>query len=117
MKKIKPYLILHLILLVYSLSGICSKTASSKQFLSFEFILFYGLVLFIMAVYALLWQQVLKSIPLNIAYANKAVTLVWGMVWGAVVFKEQITITNIIGAVVVLAGVLLMVTGGEKKNE
>ena len=70
-----------------------------------------------MAVYALLWQQVLKSIPLNIAYANKAVTLVWGMIWGAVVFKEQITITNIIGAVVVLAGVLLMVTGGEKKNE
>lgn len=117
MKKLKPYLILHLILLFYSLSGICSKIASSKHFLSLEFILFYGLVLFIMAVYALLWQQVLKSIPLNIAYANKAITLIWGMVWGVIVFKEQITISNIIGAVIVLAGVLLMVTGGEKKNE
>lgn len=117
MKKFKPYIILHLILMLYSISGICSKTASGKEFLSFEFCLFYGLVLFIMAVYALLWQQVLKRIPLNIAYANRAVTLVWGMVWGAVVFKEQITVSNIIGAVVVLAGVLLMVTGGEKKNE
>lgn len=113
---LKPYLILNLILLFYSLSGICSKTASGKQFLSFEFILFYGLVLFILAVYAVLWQQVIKRIPLNIAYANKAVTLVWGMVWGAVVFKEHISLANIIGAVIVLAGVLLMVTGGEKKK-
>lgn len=116
MKMLKPYLILNLILLFYSLSGICSKTASGKQFLSFEFILFYGLVLFILAVYAVLWQQVIKRIPLNIAYANKAVTLVWGMVWGAVVFKEHISLANIIGAVIVLAGVLLMVTGGEKKK-
>lgn len=117
MKKYKTYIILHLIILLYSLSGIFSKLASTKQFLSFEFILFYGLVLFIMAVYALLWQQVLKSVPLNIAYANKAVTIIWGMVWGALVFKEQITIANIIGAAVVLAGVILMVTGGDQKNE
>lgn len=116
MKTLKPYLILNLILLFYSLSGICSKTASGKQFLSFEFILFYGLVLLILAVYAVLWQQVIKRIPLNIAYANKAVTLVWGMVWGAVVFKERISLANIIGAVIVLAGVLLMVTGGEKEK-
>lgn len=116
MKTLKPYLILNLILLFYSLSGICSKTASGKQFLSFEFILFYGLVLFILTVYAILWQQVIKRIPLNIAYANKAVTLVWGMVWGAVVFKEHISFANIIGAVIVLAGVLLMVTGGEKEK-
>lgn len=117
MRKIKPYLILNLILFFYSLGSICSKIASGKQFLTFEFILFYGLSLFTLAVYALLWQQVIKKVPLNIAYANKAITLVWGMIWGAVVFKEQITLANIIGAVVVLAGVLLMVTGGEKKDE
>lgn len=117
MKKIKPYLILHLIILFNSLGGICSKTAAGKEFLSFDFFLFYGLVLFILAVYAVLWQQVLKSIPLNIAYANKAITLVWGMLWGAIVFRETISISNIIGAIIVLTGVLLMVTGGEKKNE
>lgn len=116
MKKLKPYLILNLIILFYSLGGICSKTASGKPFLSFEFILFYGLVLFILAVYALLWQQIIKKIPLNTAYANKAVTLVWGMVWGAVIFKEHISLANIIGAAIVLAGVLLMVTGGEKEK-
>lgn len=117
MKKIKPYLILNLILLFYSLGSICSKTASGKQFFSFEYILFYGLSLLTLAVYALMWQQIIKKVPLNIAYANKAITLVWGMVWGAVIFKEHISLSNIIGAVIVLAGVILMVTGGEKKNE
>ena len=117
MKKIKPFLILHLILVAYSTGGIFSKLASKQPFLSLKFCLLYGAVLFLLGIYALLWQQVLKMIPLNIAYANKAITLVWGMVWGAVVFKERITVTNVIGALVVLAGVLLVVTGGEKKNE
>ncbi len=117
MKKFKPYIFLHLIILFNSLGGICSKIASQKQFLSFEFCFFYGMALFVLAVYAVLWQQAIKKIPLNIAYSNKAVTLIWGIIWGAVIFREHISITNIIGAAVVLAGVLLMVTGGEKKNE
>lgn len=116
MKKIKLYITLNLIILLYSLGNIFSKIASGKAFLSFEFCLFYGLVLLVLAIYAVLWQQLLKSIPLNIAYANKSITLIWGMIWGTVIFKEQITATNIIGAAVVLVGVLMMV-GGEKKNE
>lgn len=115
MKKIKPYIILHLILLFYSLGGIFSKAAAGKEFLSLEFCLFYGLVLLILGVYALLWQQVLKSVPLNVAYANRAVTLVWGMLWGAAVFRETISVSNVIGAAVVLAGVLLMITDGKKE--
>lgn len=117
MKKFKPYFLLHLILFIYSLNGICSKVASGETFLSFRFCLFYGLAILGLGIYALLWQQVLKSIPLNIAYANKAITLIWGMLWGAFIFKETITINNIIGAVVVLFGVLLMTTGGVKQNE
>ena len=117
MKKLKPFILLHFILFIYSFNGIFSKTAAGKPFLSFEFCLFYGLVIIGLGVYAILWQQVLKVIPLNIAYANKAVTLIWGMVWGALVFGESISVNNIIGAAIVLAGVLLMVTGGEKKDE
>ena len=117
MKTIKYYLSFHFLMLFLSLGGIFFKTAANKKFLSFEFFLFYSLVLFVLFVYALVWQQILKFIPLNIAYANKAVTLIWGMIWGALIFKETITILNILGAVVVVAGVLLTVTGGEKKIE
>ncbi len=117
MKKIKTYLFLHIAIMMVSVCGIFSKTAALKEFFSLEFIIFYGFSLSILAVYALLWQQIIKIIPLNVAYANKAVALVWGMIWGAVIFKESISLNNIIGAAIALGGVLLMVTGGEKKNE
>lgn len=117
MKKIIPYIVLQAIIMVNSLGGICSKTASSKEFLSFEWILFYGLVLLTLAIYALAWQQVLKKVNLNVAYASKAVALIWGTLWGVLIFQEIITWNNIVGGIIVLAGVILMVTGGEKKHE
>lgn len=117
MKSVKPYILLHLILLLNSFAGICSKTAAGMTFLSFEWIMLYGILLLIMAVYAVLWQQILKKLPLNVAYANKAVSVIWGMLWGVLLFKETIALNNIIGAVIVIAGVILMVTGGEKKHE
>ena len=76
----------------------------------------YGLLLVSLAVYALLWQQVLKKLPLNLAYASKSVTLIWGMMWGALIFNETISVGNIIGALLILAGIILMVTG-EKRND
>ncbi len=117
LKSVKPYIFLHLILLLNSFAGICSKTAAGKPFFSFEWILLYGLLIMIMAVYAVLWQQALRKLPLNVAYANKAISVIWGMLWGALLFREVISVNNIIGAVVVIAGVILMVTGGEKKHE
>ena len=52
-------------------------------------------MIFILFVYAVLWQQVLKSIPLSIASANKAVTIFWGMWWGFLFFNEEISIKKI----------------------
>ena len=117
MKKLLPYIVLQMIILIYSLGGICSKTAASKEFLSFEWILFYGLVLLSLGIYAVLWQQVLKKVNLNVAYASKAVTLIWSTLWGVLIFHETISWNNIFGGVIVLAGVILMVTGGDKKHE
>lgn len=117
MKKAIPYLTLQIIILMYSLCGICSKTASSKDFLSIEWIFFYGLVILILGIYAILWQQILKKVNLNVAYASKAVTLIWSTLWGILFFHETITWNNIIGGLIVLAGVILMVTGGDKKHE
>lgn len=59
--KWKTYGFLHLLFLIYSLGGICSKLAAQSEFLSPRFILLYGAVLLDMAVYALLWQQLLKK--------------------------------------------------------
>lgn len=117
MKKIKTLLFLHLIILIYSTCGIISKSAASQPFLSLNFFLMYGGMILIMGVYAVLWQQVLKKLQLNIAYANKAVSIIWGMLWGVLFFNETLSIQNIIGAAIVLCGVILMVADEDKKHE
>ncbi len=92
---------------MYSFGGVFSKTAADKKFLSFPFCLFYGLSLLVLFIYAIGWQQFIKRLPLTAAYANKAVTVIWGCIWGIFIFGEQLTLRNIIGAVLVIAGVVL----------
>ena len=110
MGKVKNLLFLHAIVFLYALSSICSKYASGLEFFSFKWMLVYGLQIFILGCYALLWQQVLKRMPLNFAFANKSVTLVWGMIFGVVIFKETLSVWNLVGAAIVLIGVIFMVT-------
>lgn len=103
----KALILLHILLMVYSFGGIFSKSAAFEDFLSFKWCLYYGGVIFLMAVYALGWQQIIKRMPLTSAYANKAVTTVWGLVWGVLFFKEKITIGKILGIVLIVVGVIL----------
>lgn len=98
---------LHVLLVLYSCSGILSKVASGYPFLSLEFVLCYAGIIALLGLYAICWQQVIKKIPLTTAYANRAVTVVWGMIWGVVIFAEQLSVLQVVGGVVVLAGVAL----------
>lgn len=107
---------LHVLLMVYSLSSICGKLASGYSFLSLGFIVCYGGMIGLLGVYALGWQQVIKRLPLTFAYANRAVTVVWGIVWGALFFSEPITAGKLVGALIVLAGVVLYATSGDEGN-
>ena len=105
----RVFLALHLLLLFYSLSSVLSKLAAAEPFLSLRFCLYYGGMFLILVVYALGWQQILKRVPLTVAFANKAVTLVWSMVFGALLFKEQIHLNQLIGCALAVAGVILFV--------
>ena len=113
-KNTKTILALNVLLMFFSLGGIFSKLASKQSFLSLEFILCYGALLFIMFVYAIGWQQIIKRLPLTMAYANRAITIVWGIIWGLLFFNEKLNVGKIIGAVIVIAGVLLYVTESDE---
>ncbi|MCR5602827.1 MAG: transporter [Lachnospiraceae bacterium] len=113
MSKFKSFVILHIILALFSVSAVFSKLAAMEESLSFKWIIYYGAVLFIMFVYAIAWQQIIKQMPIVTAYANKAVTVIWGIIYGLIIFKEDITVPKIIGAVIIIAGVYLVVTGDE----
>lgn len=100
-------LILHMLLAVYSVSNVFSKLAADAAFMSWQFVLCYGMVLAILGVYAIGWQQVIKRMPLTTAYANKAVTIVWGILFGMIFFGETVTPLMLLGALVIVAGIVL----------
>lgn len=117
MKKTKYFIILHLVLAAYSFFGIASKLAGQEPFLSWKFILLYGVVILNLGIYAIVWQQLIKKIPLVTAYANKAVTVVWGIVWGFLFFQEDITPKKIIGAVIVIIGIIFVILGDREPKK
>ena len=107
MKKYKILIALHILLMVYSLDGILSKLASFEAFMSFKWCLCYGGVVALLGIYAIGWQQIIKRMPLTSAYANKAVTVLWGIVWGFLFFNERVTVGKIVGALFIICGVVL----------
>jgi len=113
MRNIKTFLLLHLGLFIFSLGFIASKLCSNEPFLSFRYLLFFGLQLLTLFIYALIWQKVLKKIPLTIAYANKGITIIWGMLIGYFLFQEQVTMFNILGALIIIVGVVVIGSGEE----
>ena len=70
-----------------------------------------------LGIYAIAWQQIIKRLPLTFAYANKAIGVIWGMFWGLVAFGESITPKKIIGAVIVIAGIVLYSLWGNYEQD
>jgi drug/metabolite transporter (DMT)-like permease len=102
------YLLLHGLFFLYSFVGICFKYVSQTEFLSLAFLGIFGLAFFLLFVYALLWQQILKRISLTAAFSNKGVVVMWGMLWGVLFFQERITVFMVVGAVLICAGIVLV---------
>ncbi len=84
--------------------------------MSSGFIIFYGLSLLGLFIYAFAWQQVIKHMPLITAYANKGVTVIWGIIWGYFIFRENITVRKLLGAAIIIAGVVLIVTADAREE-
>lgn len=79
-----------------------------------RFVLFYGIVLLILFVYAIAWQQIIKKMPLVTAYANKAITVIWGLIWGLLIFQESLSLWNIAGAIIIIVGIMFVVKSDEQ---
>lgn len=97
--------------MILSASGICSKVAAMQPFLSIGFFLYWLMGIALMGIYAIGWQQVMKRLPLTVAYANKAVTVVWGLLWGSIFFHEPVTAGKLAGSLLVVIGVACYAVG------
>lgn len=115
-RTLSTYLLLHFAVFVLSLGTVCSKFAANQEFMSFGFIALYSGVIGTLGIYAVIWQQVLKRIPLTNAFVNKSATLFWSLLWGVLLFNETITLSMVIGILVVFFGVILVVSGNIKND-
>ncbi len=110
--KIRNYVFLHLSILVFSLTSVFMKMASNEfnkhGIYGIGLYIFLFLMLLNCFIYALVWQKVIKRFDLNVAYANKSVYLIWSQLWAVLIFHEVLTAENIIGLILVLAGVLVV---------
>ena len=105
---VRHALLMHAGFLLYSGYSLVGKAAARFPFFSPPFIVAYGIVAAILCAYAVIWQQVLRHIPLSVATANKSITVIWGILFGKLCFAETITWNMIAGAAVIFAGILLL---------
>lgn len=72
-----------------------------------RYLLGLGGAIAVMGVYAFLWQQVLRHIELSTAYMFKGTSLVFVMLLAALLFGEAITWMNVLGAAIIILGIVL----------
>lgn len=115
-EKIWAILCLHILLFVSSIGGIFSKLAASFSFLSWQFIGCYFILIIILGIYAIGWQQIIKKLSLTLAYVNKAPAMIWACVWSVLVFHEHISVGKMIGVFIIIIGIMLYALSEEKEN-
>lgn len=113
----KDILFLQLVIMLYSGSSIAAKFAAAQEVFSFRFCLFYGIEIMILGIYAILWQQIIKRFELSVAYANRAMVLVWSLLWAVFIFRDEITVQNMIGILLVITGTLVLNLDTDTKEE
>ena len=107
--KISPKQILFLIgvNLIYACTTIFTKMASREEMLSWPYLLWIAGAVGVMGLYAILWQQVIKRMEISTAYMFKGTSLIFGLMFACLLFGEQITLNNIIGAAIIISGIAL----------
>ena len=97
-----------MVVVIYSINTVIAKFVSDQPFLSFKFIVLYLLEFAVLGIYAIFWQQMIKRFELSIAYANKAMGILWSMIWAVLLFHNEITLQNIAGVILVVAGTIIL---------
>ena len=97
MVKVKDYFLLHICIIVFSLTSVFSKAAANRYNEG-------GIYDF-------------KNIDLHVAYANRSVYLIWAQLWAVMIFGEHLSMKNLIGLAVVLVGVIVVSLNSSYEEE
>ena len=113
MRKWMIYIVLIGINMLYACVSIFTKYASQQEFMSWNYMFCLIGAVGVMGLYAVLWQQILKRIELSLAYMFKGTSLIFVMLLAHVLFGEQITWNNVVGAIIIISGIVLFANSAE----
>ncbi len=112
--RIQVFAILQLMNILFSLDSVLIKLASiiweKDGLLSIKVIGLLVVAVAVLGIYAICWQKILSRIELTVAYMCKGMTIFWGMLWSFLLFKESITVLNIVGCFVIFLGTYMVMT-------
>lgn len=92
---------------LYACVTLFTKYASQQEFGSVAYCFGLAGAICVMGAYAVCWQQILKRVELSTAYMFKGMSLIFIMLFAFALFGEPITMMNIIGAAVIISGIVL----------
>ena len=98
--------ILLLVYLFYSTVSIATKFTSMQEMLSLRYFMGLAIVVAMLGIYAIIWQQVLKRIELTTAYMFKGTSLIFVLLFSALIFNETITLWNVVGTALIVGGIV-----------
>lgn len=105
---LKNIILLQAIIIIYTVSSVMAKLISASKDEPIKMLLFFGLEVTSLAVYAIFWQQMIKRFELSVAYANRSMAILWSMIWAVIFFHDEITVRNVLGVLLVLAGTIVV---------
>ncbi len=116
MERWKDFIKIQAINILFSLASITTKFVSiiwqEKGIFNWEFIGGAAIYLFLLGIYAVCWQKIIKKMDLSSAYLCKGMVIFWSLLWAYLLLNEKITIYNIIGTMIIFIGTTVVI-----KNE
>ena len=105
----KIVVVLLLVNLLFSTVSITVKYTSMQDLFSIRYFIGVSVVIAMLGTYAIVWQQILKRVDMTLAYIFKASGIIYVLLYAVFLFGETITVWNIIGAAIIITGIVLFV--------
>lgn len=99
--------------LLYALVSLLAATVARLPLFSSMFLLGVGGVFVLFGLYAIVWQQLLKRLPLSLAYMFKGTSLLFVLLLSALFLGDAVTWQNLVGATLIIVGIVLFARADE----
>ena len=114
----RDFLILQAVVIVYTASSVLGKLAAvyAEGENGWGFLFLYGAEIGVLGIYEVLWQKLIWRVELSVSYANRAVALLWSLLWAVFLFGEKITPAQLLGIALVMIGTAV-INGGKEAEK